>query len=170
MAAKNISVSTIVADFSKKRSEATIPEMTETEININKLKNENKNIFYSNIRNKKKIKNKHAEKEFSIMSRNRQNAVEKEILKAVRWEINPYGDEMKINSDSNSNNKELFCSKGKGCEKEKISEIDDVARRSSSTCDKNVRNMESKNFSPGSMDTRAILHSLLSNYPLQVYE
>ena len=170
LASQNISISTIVADFSKKRAEATVPEMTETEINLHKLKNKNKEIFYSNIRNKKKIKNKYVEKDWSVVSRNRQNAVEKEILKAVQWEIESTGNENKMNFNTDSNSEDSFCLKDKGSKSKNNLEHDEVKRQSSSTYENNIKNIESKKFNRGSMGARAILHSLLSNYPLQIYE
>ena len=170
LASQNISVSTIVADFSKKRAEAIVPEMTETEINIHKLKNKNKEMFYSNIRNKKKIKNKYIEKDWSVVSRNRQNAVEKEILKAVQWEIESTGDENKFYFNTDSNSQDSFCLKDKGRKSKNNLECDEVKRQPSSTYEKDVKYIETKKLYQGSMGARAILHSLLSNYPLQIYE
>ena len=171
MISRNISVSTVVADFRKKRLESIIPELTETEIKNNEMKNKNKNNFYTNIKNKKKIKNKYVDKDWKIESKNRINAVEKATLKSVQWEVNDYeNEEIDIEnspvsySNSNSN---LY---SKSSKDENEIEFCEIKKNCKNNLNVNEnKNVKSKNIPRESVGARAVLHSLLSNHPLHYY-
>ena len=171
MISRNISVSTVVADFRKKRLESIIPELTETEIKNNEMKNKNKNNFYTNIKNKKKIKNKYVDKDWKIESKNRINAVEKATLKSVQWEVNDYeNEEIDIENSpvSYSNSNSNLYSKSSNDENE--IEFCGIKKNCKNNLNVNEnKNVKSKNIPRESVGARAVLHSLLSNHPLHYY-
>ena len=164
-------MSTVVADFRKKRLESIIPELTETEIKNNEMKNKNKNNFYTNIKNKKKIKNKYVDKDWKIESKNRINAVEKATLKSVQWEVNDYeNEEIDIENSHVSypySNSNLY---SKSSKDENEIEFCEIKKNCKNNLNVNEnKNVKSKNIPRESVGARAVLHSLLSNHPLHYY-
>ena len=169
MISRNISVSTVVADFRKKRLESIIPELTETEIKNNEMKNKNKNNFYTNIKNKKKIKNKYVDKDWKIESKNRINAVEKATLKSVQWEVNDYENE-EIDIENSHVSYSYSNSNSKSSKDENEIEFCEIKKNCKNNLNVNEnKNVKSKNIPRESVGARAVLHSLLSNHPLHYY-